>query len=226
MSPSSGLWSRAPENIELTNEQVHLWRFRLDLPPTEVVKMKHLLSDDERSRADKLIDSSKASQFMAARGRLRQILARYTDLKPHHIRFRYSEHGKPALTNNAVQQLTFNLSHAGEWGLLAVTKGSEIGVDIEVIDPKMDYEKVATHFFSEPELDTLQQAIPKRRRRTFYRIWTRKEASLKKAGTGFSVPQIDSPEPTGQIISFIVDQKSLGAVAVAKEVTLVRRWAF
>ena len=225
MSPSSGLWSRAPENLELTNEQVHLWRFRLDLPPTEIVKMKHLLSDDERSRADRLIDPLKARQFMVARGRLRQILARYTDLMPYHIRFNYGEHGKPVLANNTEKRLAFNLSHAGAWGVLSVIQGEEVGVDIESIDPKMDYKQVASNFFSESEIDTLQHSIPKRRRRTFYRIWTRKEASIKRAGTGFSDQQTGDPKVTGRIKSFIVDQNTLGSVAVAEEITHVQRWA-
>lgn len=224
MSPALGLWSPAPENIKLSNEQVHLWRFRLDLPPTEIVKMKHLLSDDERSRADRLIDPLKASQFMVARGRLRLILAQYTDLMPHHIRFSYGEHGKPVLTKNAALQLTFNISHAGEWGLLAVTKESEIGVDIETIDQKIDYEKIAADFFSTTEIDDLEQYSPKRRRRAFYRIWTRKEASLKMTGSGFSSPQMSNQNIEGQIKAFVVDRGCLGAVSVEGTVTVVQRW--
>lgn len=218
------LWTPPSEKLELTEKQVHLWRFRLDLSPTETVKLKHLLSDDERGRADKLIDPFKAGRFMVARGRIRQILAKYLDLLPHHIRFAYGEHGKPELKNNIDHTLTFNLSHTGPWGLLAVTQGTAIGVDVETIDSKSDYDKMATGFFSTSEIDELEQYSPKRRRRAFYRIWTRKEAVLKRAGTGFTNPQMSLLHNEGKIRSFVVDRNTLGAVATTEELTEVLRW--
>ena len=226
MTPSLSLWSPPPTKLNLCDKQVHLWRFRLNLPPTEIVKMKHLLSDDERSRADRLIDPLKADQFMVARGRLRQILAQYTELMPHHIRFNYGEHGKPDLKNDTEHKLTFNLSHAGHWGVLAVTTGTDIGVDIETIDQKIDYEKIAADFFSPTEIDKLKQYPPKRRRRAFYRIWTRKEASLKMLGSGFSSPLMNTQHSEGQIRPFIVDRDYLGAISVVDDVTIVQRLNF
>ena len=223
-SPSP--WSPAPENPKLTNGLIHLWRFRLDPSPTETIKLKHLLSDDERSRADRLIDPAKANQFMVARGRLRQILAKYCALLPHQIRFNYGENGKPALKNNTALQLAFNLSHAGHWSVLAVTKETEVGVDIETIDQKIDHEKVAAGFFSTPEIDELEQYPPKRRRRAFYRIWTRKEARLKLLGTGFSTPAAITEETGQPIKSFTVSRDYLGAIAVQKEINAVYRYDF
>jgi 4'-phosphopantetheinyl transferase len=224
MIPTPNLWTSPPEKPVLKEKQVHLWRFRLDLSPTETVKLKHLLSDDERGRADKLINPLKSNYFMVARGRIRQILAIYLDLLPHHIRFAYGEHGKPELKKHIEYTLTFNLSHTGPWGLLAVTQGTAIGVDIETIDPKSDYDKMAVGFFSTPELETLEQCSTNRRRRLFYRIWTRKEAELKRVGTGFTNPQAGQHFNMGTIRSFVVDRNTLGAVTTTNDVTEVLRW--
>lgn len=226
MTPSLSLWSPAPANLDLSSEQVHLWRFRLDLSPTEQVKMKHLLSDDERSRADRLIDPLKANQFMVARGRLRQILAQYLNLMPHHILFKYGEHGKPSLKNDTELKLYFNLSHAGHWGVLAVSKGTYIGVDIETIDQKIDYKKIVADFFSTSEIERLEQYPPKRSRRAFYRLWTRKEAGLKGNGSGFSNPTLIRQDDEWLIRSFSVGRNYLGAVAISNQPTVVQRYTF
>lgn len=45
--------------------------------------------------------------------------------------------------------------------------------------------QLLTSFFTTSELLTLKTHQDSRRRRAFYRLWTRKEAILKAAGTGF-----------------------------------------
>jgi 4'-phosphopantetheinyl transferase len=205
---------------------VHLWRFRLDLPPLEITELLQTLSADEQLRADRLLHRTKAENFVVARGRLRQILARYLNQQPKELTFAYNEQGKPSLAGNPGNKISFNLAHAGQWGVLAVTSGTEIGVDIEQIDPDLDYENIAAGFFSTTEIDRLNQYLPHRRRRVFYRIWTCKEAGLKAVGGGFSTPAIGGEEKEWHIRQFSVAQNYLGAVAVSGEGTVTERWDF
>jgi 4'-phosphopantetheinyl transferase len=108
----------------------------------------------------------------------------------------------------------------------------EVGVDIEEIDPALDFERLAAQFFTSAENALLRGVSPARRRRAFYRMWTRKEAWLKGMGWGFSVPPrsvgLLERGPRGDaawwVRSFPLGRGFLGALAVAGEVGVVRRW--
>ncbi len=218
-------WQSPPLKPTLASGQVHLWRFRVDLAPEDLAALLPLLQQDELVRVRRLLDPAKADRLVAGRGRLRQILARYLDLPPGAIDFAYGVHGKPELAQESDRDLTFNLSHAGRWGLLAVTSGQAIGADVENIDPALDYEKIASRIFTPAEAARLDGAPLVRRRRIFFRLWTRKEALLKGQGGGFSSPSTIHSEPGWWVRSFAVDRRYLGALAVAGETSQVLRWS-
>lgn len=188
MTPAGrSLWIPSSLPPQLAAGEVHLWRFPLDPFPHDLHSLQRLLSLDEQQRAARLLDPRKAQAFIVARARLRQILASYLSVDPAQISFTYGEQGKPALLSPATI-LTFNLSHSGDLALLAVAQGMEVGVDIEKIEPSLDYQRLAARFFSSEENAALMAAPKARRRRMFYRLWTKKEAQLKGAGGGFSAP--------------------------------------
>ena len=139
---------------ELTAETVHLWRF----PLVSQDSLEHLLDEQELQRARRLRIPEKASSFIVARARLRQILAGYLDLAPHTLRFAYGPSGKPALAG-LVDAPSFNLAHSGSWGVCAVSNVGEVGVDIEVIDFELNYARLAERFFSTAEKKRLQDMI-------------------------------------------------------------------
>lgn len=88
--------------------------------------------------------------------------------------------GKPVAENG----VGFNLSHSGEWVLLAVGDG-EIGCDIE--RPEIvSYEKMGRIVFTENELRLVNEARDKMGE--FFKLWTKKEALLKCIGEGFHRP--------------------------------------
>ena len=226
MVPDLAYWASPPPHLTLVKNQVHLWRFRLDLLAVDVDELMSLLNCDELARAEQLLDSAKAQRFVAAHGQMRQILTRYLDCSPDEVSFNYGAHGKPNLAGTAGEKLRFNLSHAGRWGLVAVTREADIGVDVEQLDLNLDYEKIAARFFSVEEKAELERYGALRRRRGFYRIWTRKEALLKGQGGGFSMPAAVKPGTKWQTRSFTVDRGYLGACAVAARVTSMCRWQF
>ncbi|MBE0501916.1 MAG: 4'-phosphopantetheinyl transferase superfamily protein [Desulfuromonadales bacterium] len=215
-------WTSPPPQLAVANGEVHLWRFPLAPPSDLRSDLTELLSEDEQLRAKRFLNQPKADQFKLARIRLRQILGRYLQQNPADIRFSYGQHGKPALTGSS---LTFNLSHAGDRGVLAIFSEEEIGIDIELIDPQLNFEQIAARFFTPNEIKSLLQVPTSRRRRTFYRIWTRKEACLKAAGSGFSSPQ-RTENNRFKVRSFVVDRHLPGAVALSIQATAVRRWDF
>jgi 4'-phosphopantetheinyl transferase len=223
-------WQGPPSKPKLTEGAVHLWRFPLDSPES----LEHLLNEEELQRVQRLRAPGKARDFVVARARLRQILASYLDLAPESLRFNYGPSGKPVLDGPLADSLAFNLSHSGGWGLCAVTRGFEVGVDIERLDRKVNYEQLAKGFFSECERDYLQGVSSHRRRRQFFRIWTRKEAWLKGKGGGFSEPDQDigpahlagsyTDDGTWWLRSFPVSRHCLATLAVSQEISLLQRW--
>ncbi|PLY12838.1 MAG: phosphopantetheine-protein transferase [Desulfuromonas sp.] len=216
-------WRSPPETPSLSGGRVDLWRFRLDPPESELPRLKQLLCPDELNRAARLIDPVKRARFIVGRARLRQVLARYFALAPKTLEFCYGEHGKPSLGAPPHQTFRFNLSHAGLWGVFAISAGSELGVDVELIDPELGYDKVAEHYFSPAEVECWKRYPELRRRRAFYRIWTRKEALLKAQGGGFTAAQTSSQD--GWVLrSFALSCGYLGALAVTAKVKRVQRW--
>ena len=223
-------WQVPPPSPVLVEDAVHLWRFPLACQQP----LAHLLEEQERERARRLLSPAQARAFVVARARLRQILAVYLELAPQSLRFSYGRAGKPVLADHHAKAPAFNLAHSGGWGVCAVTRGSVVGVDIERLDRQFDYEKLAAQFFSAGERRWLQACTPARRRRLFFRIWTRKEAWLKGKGDGFSDPDQDISTPqlsshgshagTWWLRSFPVARRYLAALALPLQPSVVQRW--
>ncbi len=70
-------WNHPPEFLILDDDEVHLWRATLDLPPSDVQALEQILAADERARANKFHFQKHRTHFVVARGVLRAILGRY-----------------------------------------------------------------------------------------------------------------------------------------------------
>ena len=223
MPPLLTLWKGPPGDLALAAGQVDLWRFRLALSSGEEERFTGLLNDLERLRASRLLDCARRLCFIASHGRLRIILSRYLDQDPAGLDFVFGPQGKPRLAGPGPPPLSFNLSHSGGWGLLAVAAGISVGVDVESIDTTIAYQNLAERFFSPEEKVELAQSSPLRRRRAFFRIWTRKEALLKGLGCGFSGPSVPLPYQDWSIKVLPVTRGMLGAIAVRDRFLVLRR---
>jgi 4'-phosphopantetheinyl transferase len=222
-------WHAPPSILDLKSDEVHLWRF----PLTCSDSLEHHLDEQELQRAKRLRSPDKARTFVVARARLRQILSGYLDRDPQSLRFSYGPAGKPALVG-LVDSLSFNLAHSGSWGVCAVVGRGEVGVDVETINPALNYANLARRFFSETENQWLRACPEPRRLRCFYRIWTRKEAWLKGKGGGFSDPDQDiglahlvgscTSDGGWWLRGFPLARYSLATLALSQEFSLVQRW--
>jgi len=139
-------WLAPPSLLDLKSDEVHLWRFPLVCSDP----LENLLDEQELQRAKRLRSADKARAFVVARARLRQILSAYLNTDPQALRFSCGPAGKPALVG-LVDSLSFNLAHSGNWGVCAVVGRGEVGVDVETINPALNYAKLARRFFSETE---------------------------------------------------------------------------
>jgi len=182
-------WKSPPKNLVLGKNEVHVWRAALNVQPAQVRRLQQTLTVDELARAVRFHFERDRAHFIVARGVLRTILSRYLAVEPSQLRFSYSLYGKPSLGGEFdAGALCFNMSHADGLALYAVTRGRDIGIDVERIRMDIANEQVAERFFSTQELAALR-ALPRNNQSlAFFNCWTRKEAYIKARGEGLSLP--------------------------------------
>lgn len=176
------MWTAAPPHPILTNDQIHIWHFRLDA----AVDSK-ILSTDEQERAARFKVELPRRRYIAARAQMREILSRYAELAPRTLEFAYEAHGKPFLTRPK-SNLEFNLTHADDDALLAVAR-YPVGVDLEHLRPMADAEYIVNSSFTALERTQLNTLSGEAHLHAFWRTWTRKEAIMKMLGPGFRIAQ-------------------------------------
>ena len=164
--------------------EVHVWRTTLDETPGRIRSMREILDDDERRRVDRVGTEQGRRRFIVGRGLLRMILGRYLAVDPRTLRFTYGPQGKPALADlSSGIPLHFNVAHADDLAVYAVTLDRRIGVDVERLRPGFGGERIAERFFSAAEIAALRSVPEDEKERAFFNCWTRKEAYIKATGT-------------------------------------------
>jgi 4'-phosphopantetheinyl transferase len=180
-------WRRPLATPILNHSDVHVWRVPLDVSRDIVADLAVLLSDGENARAQRMLCEEAGRRFVASHSALKKILGCYLDQRPEQIRLVADARGKPHLASSAdAPTLCFNLSHSGEFALCAVTKGRDVGVDVEQVRPVSAWREIVARYFSRHERDALYAMPPDRTREAFFQVWTHKEAYSKALGQGVS----------------------------------------
>jgi 4'-phosphopantetheinyl transferase len=185
-------WAFPPVNLTLRTDEVHVWRARLNLAAARLEGLWQTLVEEELSRALRFHTRKDRDRFIAARGLLRSIVGRYLGIGPGEVRLCYGEQGKPRLAgHDGPEAIRFNLAHSEDVALYAVTRGREIGVDVERIRPELAREPLAERFFSRREGSTLRALPVDQQAEAFFACWTRQEAYLKARGQGLLALPLD-----------------------------------
>ena len=180
-----------PMQLELAKQSVHIWHTQLNWSPAWLHQFSQTLSPDEQARANRFRFERDRHWFIAGRGILRFLLARYLHVSPAQLRFSYSSRGKPALadlesSNTLSFNISFNVSHSQGLALYGITCDRQIGIDIEHIRAIQDMEQLAQRFFLPSEYALINACPPEQQQHTFFRLWTCKEAYLKATGEGIT----------------------------------------
>lgn len=150
-----------------------------------MARFEALLASDEKQRADRFRFDHLRRSFILTRGALRALIGRYIGVSPANIVFSYGTKGKPAVESS--DSIDFNVSHSGDFTVVAFAHDRKIGVDVERIRPVSDLTDIAARFFCPEEFNELMSVPAEHRDRAFFLCWTRKEAYIKAKGAGLSI---------------------------------------
>jgi 4'-phosphopantetheinyl transferase len=147
--------------------------------------LERRLSAGERLRAMALRHEADRHAYIAAHALLRTLICQLAGGHPAEWRILPEAGGKPRIVPEVgPTPLRFSLSHTHGVVAVAMTRRTEVGVDVErlradVIDPaELDA------FFSPSEIAALRTCPPQDRLAHAFAVWTLKEAFLKSLGLG------------------------------------------
>ncbi|WP_374950230.1 4'-phosphopantetheinyl transferase family protein [Mucilaginibacter sp.] len=172
--PATGDVNTIPQS-----NQVDVWRAQISSNIELIPTLSATFTAGEIVRGSKYYRESDRQRFAVSRGALRFILSRYLNIHPSEIEFSQTGEKKPYIANDDTG-LQFNLSHSGDWVLLAIAK-QHVGTDIEYLDPDFHFDDIIPEHFSEKEAISINTSD---KIANFYKFWTRKEAFLKATGQG------------------------------------------
>jgi 4'-phosphopantetheinyl transferase len=181
-------WALDPGQVELGENEVHVWRAYLDYGEAALRQFEATLAPDEIARANRFLFQRDRNSFVATRGILRELLGRYVNRSPGQIEFDYCPKGKPLLREPLESPVQFNVSHSHGLALLTFALGRHLGVDVELVRPDFSSDEIAAKFFSTQEVIELQALPPSLRTEGFFLCWTLKEAYVKARGEGLQIP--------------------------------------
>ncbi len=172
--------------VKLPTDEIHIWYVLLEQP---VSGFQRLLSEDERTRAERYHFEEDRRRFIVRRGILKTLLGGYLGIEPYQVEFCYGKNGKPGIPDIfGKTKLQFNLSHSEGLVLYTFTRDYEIGVDIEYVRDIPGMGRIAKRFFSARENSIFQSLPESQKKEAFFNCWTRKEAFIKAIGDGLSYP--------------------------------------
>ena len=170
--------------------EVQVWWIPLDGAAQPAREDADLLDADERTRAQRFVYPRHRARYVQAHAALRRILAACCCSGADGIALQRDPNGRPELAPPH-DHITFNLSHADDWAVVAVMDARQgwVGVDVE---PIAGADARAAELAS-TVLDTDERrqfdALPAAARgAAFITAWTRKEAVLKATGWGLRIP--------------------------------------
>jgi 4'-phosphopantetheinyl transferase len=165
--------------------EVQVWAINTTDPPLSEDALADLLTEEERRRVARFLRSEDRRRAVVSRGVLRLLLGQCHAGAPRTLEFAATEHGKPALRGAGPE---FNVSHSGDWVLIALSGAGPVGVDVEQIRQVHDLEAIAERYFAPAEARAIRALAPAERTEAFFTCWTRKEAFVKAMGLGLQAP--------------------------------------
>uniref|UniRef100_A0A4W6FHK7 L-aminoadipate-semialdehyde dehydrogenase-phosphopantetheinyl transferase n=1 Tax=Lates calcarifer TaxID=8187 RepID=A0A4W6FHK7_LATCA len=147
---------------------------------------------EEKDRIGQFVFAKDAKSAMAGRLLLRRFVCEMMGVPWSEIRLERSPRGKPylAVSSHSGLPWSFNLSHQGDYAVLAAEQRVQVGVDIMKntmpgSTSVPEFFRIMTRQFTAYEWSVIQSAGSEHQQlAAFYRHWALKESFIKAIGTG------------------------------------------
>jgi len=167
---------------EIEHAKLYCIAFK-EKPLADVKTCLGLLNKEERDRANAFRKRKDRDNYILSHGYLRILLSSYfPTILPASWEFVYNAYGKPSLSSKHQKRLFFNLSHTKHYVAFIFSEVAICGIDIEEEMPIVIDEAMRKLILSQEEEKMYVQS--KEKQRTFYQLWTLKEAYVKAIGSG------------------------------------------
>lgn len=168
-----------PEDVPAGLE---VWALSLDLGAPLSSEDWALLSTTEQARAMRFCQHADRLRAVCGRAAMRRLLESKTGIAARQVTFADNAFGKPSLVlpgDDVRAAVEFNLSHAGDYVLLAMSSEGAVGIDVEERYRDADVAALGDYFLSPMERTSGTEIDAVRR-------WVAKESVLKALGLGIA----------------------------------------
>lgn len=212
-------WQESSHPYQLPDSgELHLWL--IPLLETDVDLKGHLSTDEQERQAAFHYEADK-QRFTIARVSMRSILSGYLSVPPETLCFHYGTKGKPALSS-PVSDLHFNITHTNDLAMLAISRDTPIGIDLEMVNQRPHARRIAQRIFTPQVHRQLMQLSDKEFMPEFLRQWTQHEAKVKAIGEGVFSEKVQ--QKMIECTSFSPKQGWIASIAAEGRLPEPRKW--
>lgn len=188
-------------------EMIEIYFVKVDhLAYRNHAKIKSYISGEKQQKIQRFRNIHDALLSICGELLIRSLLINRYKIKNSDIHISKNKYGKPFI--RGIENFSFNISHSGEWVVVAVAS-QKIGIDIERVDPiKLE---AMVPYFSINERRNLFSKQEAERLSYFYTLWTIKESYIKCIGEGLYYPlnAVDiSEDKDGYVVKGLEEKKS------------------
>lgn len=169
------------------------WKPTLD----QIVAASSYIQTEEKLRISRYVFQDDAKSSLIGRLILRKFAHISNKIKYEDVRFGRDGHGKPYLIGIGDKFVNFNVSHQGDYVVLAGNTKKNIGIDVMKIEPPankniQEFFRIMNRQFSSFEWAKIRSYSSELEQvASFYRMWCLKESYVKNIGLGITIPLVD-----------------------------------
>ena len=168
--------------LELHTGEIHIWKIQWRELETFWKRYNSLLEKEECQKTEHYRFYEDQMRYLAGKIAVRILLKEYSGVDK--IVLGKGKYGKLYWKAPPGQkEITFSLSHSGEWVLAVFAYQQAVGIDVQEMGGIPEYMEIAEKFFATEEAAEIREAGNSER---FYHYWAAKEAYLKALGIGLN----------------------------------------
>lgn len=160
----------------------------------EIIAGSSYVQPEEKERISRYVFQDDAKSSLIGRLMIRKFVHLFSSIPYDEIRFGRDDRGKPYLLGAGDIPISFNISHQGDFVVLAGNTKRNIGVDTMKIEPPVnknipEFFRLMRRQFSDEEWKAVYSFSTEMEQiACFYRLWCLKESYVKNVGVGITIP--------------------------------------